>query len=70
MRINQGKLDVAVYNIGVPKDSAPAATEKDFYDRGRDTHYWVPPAQNRTGGIPAYGSHLGCLTAKRSRGHG
>jgi hypothetical protein len=22
-------------------------------DRGRDTHYWVPPAQNRTGGIPA-----------------
>src|ERR1700722_13879775 len=29
-----------------------------------------PPAQIRTGGIPAYGSHLGCLTRKRSDGHG
>jgi len=28
------------------------------------------PAQNRTGGFPAYGSHLGCLTAKRSLGQG
>ena len=32
-------------------------------DCGRDTHYWAPPAQNRTGSFPAYGSHLGCLTA-------
>src|SRR5687767_11944689 len=32
-------------------------------NRGRDAHYWAPPAQNRTCGIPAYGSHLGCLTA-------
>jgi len=39
-------------------------------DRGRDAHYCAPPAQNRTGGFPAYGSHLGCLTAKRTRGHG
>ena len=39
-------------------------------DRGRDAHYWAPPAQNRTSGIPAYGSHLGCLTAKRWFGHG
>ncbi|MFI5024807.1 MAG: DUF2335 domain-containing protein, partial [Alphaproteobacteria bacterium] len=44
---------------------APAA----FYalpvacDRGRNVHYWTPPAQIRTGGFPAYGSHLGCLTA-------
>jgi hypothetical protein len=30
----------------------------------------TPPAQNRTCGFPAYGSHLGCLTAKRSRGQG
>ncbi len=28
-------------------------------NRGRDAHYWAPPAQNRTCGIPAYGSHLG-----------
>jgi hypothetical protein len=28
------------------------------------------PAQNRTGGFPAYGSHLGCVTAKRSLGQG
>src|SRR5215472_13466912 len=26
--------------------------------------------QNRTGGFPAYGSHLGCVTAKRSLGQG
>jgi hypothetical protein len=34
-------------------------------DRGRDAHYCAPPAQIRTCGFPAYGSHLGCLTAKR-----
>ena len=39
-------------------------------DRGRDAHHWAPPAQNRTCGFPAYGSHLGCLTAKRALGHG
>jgi transposase-like protein len=32
--------------------------------RGRDVHCWTLPAQIRTGGIPAYGSYLGCLTAK------
>ena len=37
----------------------------DSKDCGRDAHYWAPPAQNRTCGIPASGSHLGCLTAKR-----
>ena len=39
-------------------------------NRGRDTHYWAPPAQIRTCRIPAYGSYLGCLTAKRCSGHG
>jgi len=39
-------------------------------DRGRDAHHCAPPAQNRTGGIPAYGSHLGCLTANRWDGQG
>ena len=29
-----------------------------------------PPAQNRAGPIRALGSHFGCLTAKRSLGHG
>jgi len=27
--------------------------------RGRDASYPAPPAQIRTGGIPAYGSYLG-----------
>src|SRR6478672_6489944 len=39
-------------------------------NRGRDTHYWAPPAQIRTGPIRASGSHLGCLTAKRWFGQG
>src|SRR5947208_8877032 len=38
--------------------------------RGRDARYLAPPAQIRTGPIRAYGSHLGCLTAKRLFGHG
>lgn len=38
--------------------------------RGRDAHYWAPPAQIRTSPIKASGSRLGCLTAKRRRGHG
>ena len=38
--------------------------------RGRDVHCWTPPAQIRTGGIPASGSYLGCLTAKRTLGQG
>jgi hypothetical protein len=31
---------------------------------------WAPPAQIRTCDSPAYGSHLGCLTAKRTFGQG
>ena len=31
--------------------------------RGRDASYLAPPAQIRTCGFPAYGSHLGCVTA-------
>src|SRR3954463_16268850 len=38
--------------------------------RGRDAHYWAPPAQIRTSGLPAYGSYFGCLTAKRTLGQG
>ena len=39
-------------------------------DRGRDAHCWAPPAQIRACAIHALGSHLGCLTAKRSSGQG
>ena len=44
-----------------------AARRAQLYtsDRGRDAHYWAPPAQIRTCGFPAYGSHLGCVTARR-----
>lgn len=38
--------------------------------RGRDGHRWPPPAQIRTSGIPASGSYLECLTAKRTLGQG
>jgi len=38
--------------------------------RGRDAHYWAPPAQIRTSPIRASGSCLGCLTAKRCSGQG
>src|ERR1700736_2088907 len=34
--------------------------------RGRDASCLAPPAQIRTCGFPAYGSHLGCVTAKQT----
>src|SRR5258708_12835085 len=40
-----------------------AALKGDF--RGRDASYLAPPAQIRTSPIRAYGSHLGCVTARR-----
>jgi hypothetical protein len=42
----------------------------DVDDRGRDAGYPAPPAQIRTCPIRAYGSYLGCLTARRSSGQG
>ncbi len=39
-------------------------------DRGRDAHYWAPPAQNRTCGFPAYGSHLGYVTVMHAVSYG
>src|SRR5476651_761904 len=41
-----------------------------FHIRGRDAHCWAPPAQIRANPIRALGSYLGCLTAKRTLGHG
>jgi hypothetical protein len=34
-------------------------------DCGRDAHYWAPPAQIRTCGIPAYGSYREWMTPGR-----
>src|SRR6516164_650661 len=42
------------------RGEGPLTTE----DRGRDAHYWTPPARIRTSPIRASGSYLGCLTAK------
>ncbi len=54
--VENGKIAKAWFKMGPPRL---------LCDRGRDAHHCAPPAQNRTGGIPAYGSHLGCLTANR-----
>ena len=48
--------------------SSLCCSPKNF--RGRDAHYWAPPAQIHTGGFPACGSYLGWVTAKRRSGHG
>jgi hypothetical protein len=36
----------------------------------RDASYLAPPARIRTCSFPAYGSYLGCVTAKRLIGPG
>src|SRR5215813_3654317 len=38
--------------------------------RGRDRHYWRPPAQIPASGIPALGSCHGYLAANRTSGQG
>ena len=48
--------------LGGPAGAALLVT-RERIDCGRDARYWAPPAQNRTCSFPAYGSHLGCLTA-------
>jgi hypothetical protein len=47
-------------------DTQPVVTP----DRGRDGDSSPPPAQIRTGPTKASGSYLGCVTAKRTLGHG
>jgi hypothetical protein len=42
----------------------------DDGDRGRDDHYWSPPAQIPACGATAPGSYLGCVTRNRCSGHG
>jgi hypothetical protein len=52
------------YDLLQPRTSDPISY------RGRDAHCCAPPAQIPAGVIHAPGSHLGCLTAKRTLGHG
>ena len=64
--------------LASPKSSNSAAPRPDRprfcqcyispCDRGRDGDCSPPPARTRTGGIPASGSYLECLTAKRTLG--
>ena len=51
---------------------SPDVEPHDYVDMFGNTctRIVAPPAQIRTGPIRAYGSHLGCLTAKRLSGHG
>ena len=51
------RLPLVEISEGGPKRNL--GTEALSRDCGRDAHYWAPPAQNRTGSFPAYGSHLG-----------
>jgi hypothetical protein len=53
-RIGTGDVFDAVANLAVP---------------GRDVRFRAPPGQFRASPIRALGSHLGCLTAKRTLGN-
>src|SRR5499433_691289 len=53
-----------------PRSSAKCVYWPSNLQRTRDASYLAPPAQIRTCGFPAYGSHLGWMTAKRSLGQG
>src|SRR6202008_1941213 len=53
-----------------PRPASAPASAMTPIDRGRDARYRAPPAQIRTCGIPAYGFHLGFLTANRVCGQG
>jgi hypothetical protein len=53
-------------HVAVGPQAAVSNRSKPTLFRGRDVRFIAPPAQNRTCGFPAYGSHLGCVTAKRA----
>ena len=63
-------IDVSLELLSVCIVDAKGKIVKEAKVRGRDGRYRPPPAQNRASGIPARGSHLGCVTAKRMFGHG
>ena len=62
-------------HINLPRNHYRVGLHIDLFEdclafRGRDGHYWPPPAQIRTCPIKASGSYLGCLTSKRTSGQG
>jgi hypothetical protein len=59
---------VVVFSL--PINGVTLSQNKRVLYRGRDAHFCAPPAQIPAGVIHAPGSHLGCLTAKRTLGHG
>ena len=61
---------VALRRMGGKKVRSGSKCEELEVKRGRDDHCSPPPAQIRAGGIPAHGSYLGCMTAKRLSGYG
>ena len=60
LRQTEGLIGSVIGLLGV---DLAVLDQSTLGDRGREPGYPGPPAQNRTGGFPAYGSHLGCLTA-------
>ena len=61
-RVNQtiaDKLGASPPPEPSPIKGSPMHTSFRVGERGRDTHYWAPPAQHRTCGFPAYGAYLG-----------
>jgi transposase len=69
-RIQKVLEDANIKLDSVVADVVGASEDFNCIVCGRAGHYWPSPAQIRTSGIPAYGSHLGCLTAKRWSGQG
>lgn len=63
-----GNNTVTFYRFG--NSLRISAMRFGFPVRGRDGRCRPPPAQIRAGPIRALGSYLGCLTAKRTLGHG
>ena len=56
---------------GVLKQGVAGASLAAFLmGRGRDAGRPAPPARIRTSGFPAYGSYLGWMASKRTRGYG
>ena len=53
----------------LPSHGDVSRAPKDL-NRGTDARYWTPPAQIPASPIRALGSYLGCLTVKRTFGHG
>ena len=61
-----GKADVRAPTL-CAKSGREQMQQNEAKIRGRDASYLAPPAQIRTCGLPAYGSHLGCVTANACR---